>query len=318
MAYVEAEAEAEHPAHAGGRRDARSTPVKHTTLRERALRRYLRNRLAIAGTVIILLSIGLAVAAPLIAPADPSQVNLLVINKWPSRQHPFGTDASGVDMLSEAIFALRTSFTVALIAQCITLVLGLGVGLSAGYFGGKVDLILSRIIDILFSFPGILVALLLAASFGQPMYLRFGPVGRLYVTVAALSLFYWVGMARVIRSQVLGLREAQYIEAARVNGARGWWILRRHMFPNILGTTAVLLSLGFGETIALEAVLSFIGLGVTPPTASLGRMIQGGELYVDPYWYQLVIPGIILALLVLAFAFIGDGLRDALDPRMVE
>ncbi len=221
-------------------------------------------------------------------------------------------------MLSEGMYALRTSFGVGFIAQFITLVLGVGVGVSAGYFRGKTDLILSRLIDVLFAFPGLLVALLLAATFGQPMYKHFGPIGRLYVTIAALSLVYWVGVARVIRSQVLSLREAPYIEAAVANGARGWWIVRKHMFPNILGSAAVLISLGFGDTIALEAVLSFIGLGVTPPTSSLGRMIQGGELYVDPYWYQLVVPGAILAVLVLAFAFVGDGLRDALDPRMID
>ena len=219
-------------------------------------------------------------------------------------------------MLSEAVFALRTSFGVAAIAQSITLTLGLLIGVSAGYFGGKVDLVLSRLIDILFAFPAILVGLLLAATFGQPMYQLFGPIGRLYVTIAALSLVFWVGTARVMRGQALSLREAQFIQAARATGAGNVWILRKHVLPNVLGTAAVLVSLGFGDAIGLEAVLSFLGLGVTPPTASLGQMIQGGELYVDPYWYQLVVPGGILAVLVLSFAFLGDGFRDAFDTRM--
>jgi len=299
------------------RADRRAHPT-FVSLRRRAFRRYMRNWLAIVGAVIVLIAIVLAIFAPLFAPQDPGAIDLLNINLWPSSQHWFGTDASGTDMLSQSIFALRTSFMVAIIAQTITLILGVGVGVLAGFYGGKVDLILSRLIDVLFAFPAILVALLLGASFGQPMYERFGPAGRLYLTVAALSLILWVGVARVIRGQVLTIREAQYIEAARVNGARNWWIIRRHVFPNILGTTAVLISLGFSDVIALEAILSFIGLGVTPPTASLGRMIQGGQAYIDPFWYQLAIPGGILALLVLAFAFIGDGLRDALDPRTIE
>lgn len=297
--------------------DGRTQP-KFVSLKRRAFRRYMRNWLAVVGATIILIAVLMAIFAPLLAPHDPGAIDLLNINHWPSSEHWFGTDASGTDMLSESIFALRTSFIVALIAQSITLVLGVGVGVFAGYHGGKVDLILSRLIDILFAFPAILVALLLGASFGQPMYEHFGPAGRLYLTVAALALILWVGVARVIRAQVLTIREAQYIEAARVNGARNWWIIRRHVFPNILGTTAVMISLGFSDVIALEAILSFIGLGVTPPTASLGRMIQGGQAYIDPFWYQLAIPGGILALLVLAFAFIGDGLRDALDPRTME
>lgn len=291
---------------------------EHISLRKRAIRRYMRNRLAVAGAGIIAVAMVLAVFAPIFAPQDPGEIDLLNINQWPSRDHYLGTDASGVDILSEAIFALRTSFIVAAIASVITLAFGLGVGVAAGYFGGKTDLILSRVIDVLFAFPAILVALLLGASFGQPMYERFGPAGRLYLTVAALSFIFWVGVARVIRSQVLTIREAQYIEAARVNGARDWWIIRRHVFPNILGTSAVMISLSFADTIALEAVLSYIGLGVTPPTPSLGRMIQGGQFYIDPFWYQLAVPGTILAILVLAFAFIGDGLRDALDPRMID
>jgi ABC-type dipeptide/oligopeptide/nickel transport system permease subunit len=288
------------------------------SLRRRALRRFTRNRLAVVGLGIVTVVATLAIFAPLFAPHDSGEIDLLNINQWPSRDHPLGTDASGVDMLSESFFALRTSFAVAAIASVITLTFGVGIGVASGYFGGKTDLILSRFIDTLFAFPAILVAMLLAASFGQPMYDRFGPVGRLYLTVAGLSFIFWVGVARVIRSQVLAIREAQYIEAARVNGARSWWVIRRHVFPNILGTTAVMISLSFADTIALEAVLSYIGLGVTPPTASLGRMIQGGQQYIDPYWYQLVVPGGILAILVLSFAFIGDGLRDALDPRTID
>ena len=281
----------------------------------RAWDRYRRNGLAMFGLAVALLSIVVALLAPVIMPYDPTETDFANINAWPSREHWFGTDASGADIFSIMIGALRTSYTVAFIAQAIYIVLGMLVGLTAGFFGGWVDTVLSRIIDILFSFPGILVAILISGTFGVPMYQQFGPAGRLYLTVAALAILSWVGLARIVRAQILSLRELQYVEAARVSGARAGWILRVHMLPNVLGTTAILVSLGIGQAMTLEAVLSYLGLGVTPPTPSLGRLIQAGQVYIDPFWYQFALPAGFLAVLVLAYAFIGDGLRDALDPR---
>ena len=281
----------------------------------RAWDRYRRNGLAMFGLAVALLSIVVALLAPVIMPYDPTETDFANINAWPSREHWFGTDASGADIFSIMIGALRTSYTVAFIAQAIYIALGMLVGLTAGFFGGWVDTVLSRIIDILFSFPGILVAILISGTFGVPMYKQFGPAGRLYLTVAALAILSWVGLARIVRAQILSLRELQYVEAARVSGARAGWILRVHMLPNVLGTTAILVSLGIGQAMTLEAVLSYLGLGVTPPTPSLGRLIQAGQVYIDPFWYQFALPAGFLAVLVLAYAFIGDGLRDALDPR---
>lgn len=214
------------------------------------------------------------------------------------------------------VYSLRTSYIVALIAEIIYLIVGMAAGLVAGFFGGWVDGLLSRIIDVLFSIPSILVAVLIAGTFGVPMYQLFGPAGRLYLTIAALSLLSWVGLARVVRAQVLSLRELAYVEAARVSGGSNWWILRAHLLPNLLGTAAVLVSLGMGNAMTLEASLSYIGLGVTAPTPSLGRLLQQGQVYIDPDWYQFALPAAVLALLVLVFAFVGDGLRDAFDPRM--
>ena len=292
----------------------RQTAADRSNFR-RALDRFRDNGLAMTGVVIAVFTIIVAIIAPYVQPYDPSALDYAHINQWPSMQHWFGTDASGTDIFSQTINALRTSYTVALIAEVIYLVVGLFIGMIAGFFGGIVDTILSRIIDVLFSFPNILVALLIAGTFGIPMYKRFGPAGRLYLTVAALSLLGWVGLARIIRSQVLSLREMPYVEAARVSGAGGWWILTRHLVPNVLGTAAVLVSLGIGNAMTLEAVLSYLGLGVTPPTPSLGRLIQEGQAYIDPNWYQFFLPATILALMVLAYAFVGDGIRDALDPR---
>ena len=281
----------------------------------RAWDRFRRNGLAMFGLALALISIAVALLAPLLAPYDPTDIDFANINAWPSRAHLFGTDGSGADIFSITISALRTSYTVAFIAQLIYFSVGMLVGLTAGYFGGWVDSVLSRLIDILFSFPAILVAILISGTFGVAMYKQFGPAGRLYLTVAALALLSWVGLARIVRAQILSLREQPYVEAARVSGARPGWILRVHMLPNVLGTAAILVSLGVGQAMTLEAVLSYLGLGVTPPTPSLGRLIQTGQVYIDPFWYQFALPAGFLALLVLSYAFIGDGLRDALDPR---
>jgi ABC-type dipeptide/oligopeptide/nickel transport system permease subunit len=285
------------------------------SLKQRALYRFVRNPLAMTGATIIVIALLAAILAPLLAPYSPSEPDMLSVNQWPSGEHWLGTDASGVDMFSKLLFALRTTFIISTIAMGITAVLGVGIGLIAGHHGGWVDTALSRLIDVVFAFPSILVALLLQATWGQVMYDRFGSAGRLYTTMLAISLFYWVGVARVIRAEVFSLRESQFVDAAKVSGSTTSWIVRKHMLPNVLGTAAVLISLGFGDVIAIEAILSFVGLGVTPPTASLGQMIQGGQLYIDPFWYQFLVPGTALAVLVLAFAFIGDGIRDAFDPR---
>ncbi|HEU5424532.1 MAG TPA: ABC transporter permease [Nitrolancea sp.] len=280
-----------------------------------ALTRFRHNGPAMAGLIVALFSIVVALIAPLIAPYDPAATDFVNINVWPNSKHLFGTDGSGADIFSITILSLRTSYIVAVITQVITLVAGMTVGMVAGFFGGWIDGVLSRLIDVLFSFPNILVAILIAGTFGVPMYQRFGPAGRLYLTVGALSLFNWAGLARVIRSEVLRLREQTYVEASLASGARGGWIITRHMLPNLMGIAAVLSSLGVGFAFTLEAVLSYLGLGVTAPTPSLGRLIQAGQVYIDPFWYQFVFPAVVLAIMVLAYAFIGDGLRDALDPR---
>jgi len=300
-----------------GQTGASERPVKTRSLKQQAFRRFVRNRLAVTGTVILLGAVLVAVFAPVLAPYDPGEPDMANVNQWPSAQHWLGTDASGVDIVSQLMFALRTTFVIASIAMAITFVLGVSVGLIAGYHGGWIDSALSRLIDVVFAFPIILVALILSATWGQAAHDRFGSIGRLYITMFAVSLFYWVNVARVIRADVFSLREAPYVEAAKVTGSSTFWIIQRHLLPNVLGTTAVLISLGFGDVILIEAILSYVGLGVTPPTASLGQMIQGGQLYIDPFWYQFLVPGTALAVLVLAFAFIGDGLRDAIDPRQL-
>ncbi len=292
--------------------------IRVRSLKQQAFRRFVRNRLAVTGAAILVGAVLVAIFAPVLAPYGAGEPDMANVNQWPSAGHWLGTDASGVNILSQLMFALRTTFVIATIAMVITFVLGVGIGLVAGYHGGWVDSALSRLIDVVFAFPIILVALLLSATWGQAAHDRFGTVGRLYITMFAVSLFYWVNVARVVRADVFSLREAPYVEAAKVAGSTTSWIIRKHLLPNVLGTAAVLISLGFGDVILIEAILSYVGLGVTPPTASLGQMIQGGQLYIDPFWYQFLVPGTALAILVLAFAFIGDGLRDAIDPRQAQ
>lgn len=277
--------------------------------------RYAHNGPAMFGLIVALITIVITIIAPFVAPYSAAATDFTNFNQWPSAKHLFGTDASGTDIFSVTILSLRTSYAVALIAQGITLGVGMIAGMVAGYFGGWIDTILSRLIDVLFSFPNIVIAILIAGTFGVPMYELFGPAGRLYLTVAALSIFNWAGFARVIRSDVLRLRAQTYVEASIACGGRGRWIIIHHMLPNLLGIAAILSSLGVGYAFTLEAVLSYLGLGVTAPTPSLGRLIQSGQVYIDPYWYQFLFPAIVLAVMVLAYAFIGDGLRDALDPR---
>lgn len=280
-----------------------------------ALTRFRGNLPAMAGLVVALLSVVVALIAPRIVPYDPTETDFDHINLWPSRQHLFGTDASGSDIFSITISALRTSYTVAFIVLLISIVIGFTLGMIAGYFRGWVDTVLSRLMDALFAFPNIIVAILISGTFGVAMYKQFGPAGRLYLTVAALSLFNWVRLARIIRAEVLRLREQLFVEASIVGGGNGWWVITRHMLPNLFGIGVVFISLDVGLAFTLEATLSYLGLGVTAPTPSLGRLIQAGQAYIDPFWYQFLFPAIVLALLVLAYAFIGDGLRDALDPR---
>src|SRR5262245_47738104 len=183
--------------------------VRVRSLKRRAFGRFVRNKLAVSGAWIILAAVVIAVCAPLLAPYAHGEPDMANVNQWPSATHWLGTDASGVDILSELMYALRTSLLVATITMVITFLLGVGAGLVAGYYGGWVDSALSRLIDVVFAFPIILVALLLQATWGQSMHDHFGNAGRLYSTVFAVSLFYWVNVARVIRSEVFRLRESQ-------------------------------------------------------------------------------------------------------------
>ncbi|MDQ3655005.1 MAG: ABC transporter permease [Chloroflexota bacterium] len=273
--------------------------------RTQVWRRFKRYRPAIFGLCFIGLLLVLAIFAPFIAPYDPEAVDTSLRGDGPSEAHWLGNDDIGRDILSRIIFGTRIALIVGLGATSIAVTIGVLVGATAGYFGGKVDFALSRLIDTLMAFP--LLALLLTLS------TVFGPSLRNVVIVIGCTV--WASYARVVRAEVLSLRERDFILAARAVGTTDRAIIVRHLIPNALGPVIILASLAVGGIIILESALSFLGLGVQRPTASWGTMLSDGRDYLRNYPHIAIAPGIAIALTVLAFNLVGDGLRDALDPR---
>jgi peptide/nickel transport system permease protein len=278
-------------------------------------RQFAQNRLALLSFWFICLLILFSILGPMLYPADPNHQNYDVINAWPSAAHPLGTDSLGRDTLARLMLGLRVSLLVAFYVEAINIVLGAGFGLLAGYFGGWVDQLLSRLADMLFAFPGLLLAILVAAVFGQPVTERFGGIGRLLLVAGSLALVSWPLMARYVRGQTLSLRERDFIEAARSIGATSRRIMIIQILPNVAGLIMVSATLDVAAVIVNEAVLSLLGLGIQPPDPSIGQMIRQAIEYLEANWSQVFFPGLTLTLMVLAFSFTGDGLRDAFDPQ---
>ena len=246
-----------------------------------------------------------ALTAPLISPYDPVAQSLPDSLKAPSPSHPLGQDKLGRDILSRVIFGARISLWVSLLAVGLSLSIGLTVGLMAGYFGGVIDLILMRLVDILLSFPGILLAIAFAAILGPS----------LTNVVVALSLIGWVAYARLARGQVLSLKEEEFVIAALATGAGPVRVMARHLLPNILSPIIVQASFHMAGAIIAESTLSFLGLGVQPPTPSWGSMLNEGRAYLLTAPHLTIFPGLAIMATVLAFNFLGDGIRDMLDPE---
>lgn len=258
------------------------------------------------GTVIVVVIAGAALLAPWIVPYDPASQQLPLRLEGPTGGHPFGLDELGRDILSRVLMGARVSLTVGFIVVSVSAIVGMAVGSIAGYYGGKVDQGISRTMDILLAFPGILLAIALVAVLGPS----------LVNVVLALTFIGWVGYARLVRGQVLRAREFEYVVASRALGASTWRTLTRHVLPTALPAVTVQATLGMAAAILSEAALSFLGLGVQPPTPSWGTMINGGRVHLLDAPHLTVFPGVFLALVVLGFNFVGDGLRDRLDPRM--
>ncbi|MFM9108457.1 MAG: ABC transporter permease [Chloroflexota bacterium] len=277
-------------------------------------RRFRRNRLALAGLAVIVALIVLAAVGPRFITASPVKIDYAAINARPSATHLLGTDYLGRDTLSRLVSGLRVSLMVAGYVALLDLLLGVPAGLAAGYFGGKVDVIVTRVADMLFAFPGLLLAILVAAIFGPAMTDRFGGIGRLLLVAGALSLVSWPMMARLVRSQTLSIREREFISAANALGAGDGRIVVRHVLPQLVGLIVTTSTLGIASVIVNEAVLSLLGLGIQPPDPSIGKVITDAIPYLEMNGLQVLLPSATLVAIVLAVSFVGDGLRDAFDP----
>jgi oligopeptide transport system permease protein len=304
---------AESPLHA-----RHPTPdVRRPTTSRRTLfwRRFGSNAASIAGLVVMTAVILAAIFGPLLIASDPNKLDYTAINSLPTSEHIFGTDNLGRDTLARLLYGLRVSLLVATYVELIDIVLGVPLGLAAGYFGGKVDVVITRIADVLFAFPGLLLAIMVAAIFGPAVTDRFGGIGRLALVAGALSLVSWPLMARLVRSQTLSIRERDYILAAEAIGADRPRILGRHIVPQLLGLVITTMTLNVAAVVINEAVLSLLGLGIQPPDSSLGKMISDAMPYLESNVLQVLIPSAMLMLIVLAVSFLGDGLRDAFAPE---
>lgn len=272
-----------------------------------AMRILRKNRLAMAGLTLLTLLYLAALLAPWIAPYDPIAQEDLVRTGYlaPSAQHWLGTDQFGRDVLSRLLYGARISLLIALTAITISITLGTLLGAVAGYLGGKVDAVVMRFIDLVLSFPR-LILLILIVALTRPS---------IPLIILVLGLTHWPGTARLVRGEVLSLREREFIDAARALGFGRVRIIFRHLIPNVLAPVIVAATLGIGDTIVAEAGLSFLGLGVQPPTPSWGNMVADGRQNLIGAWWIATFPGLAIVLTVMAFNLVGDGLRDALDPR---
>jgi len=259
------------------------------------------------GAVIVGITAVAAVFGPWLAPADPNAQDLALRLAAPSGSHVFGLDELGRDIFSRLLVGARISLMVGLAVVSAASSVGILMGSLAGYYGGKVDLVISRVMDVLLAFPGILLAIALVAVLGPS----------LTNVVIALSFIGWVGYARLVRAQVLRIREFEYVQAARALGAKTPRILIRHVIPATLPTVIVQATLGMAGAIIAEASLSFLGLGVQPPTPSWGTMLDAGRSHLFDAPHLTLFPGLAIAILVLGFNFLGDGLRDRIDPRLI-
>ncbi len=281
--------------------------IKRRSLLGDALRRMTSNPLTVLGMIIIILVVLMAITAPVIAPFGPNEGDLKTLYiKPPSIAHPFGTDDVGRDILSRVIYGSQISVKIALFSEGFGLLVGTVIGLISGYYGGWLDTIIMRIVDVLMAFPLLIIAIALVGVLGSSES----------NIIIALGLTIWPFVARLVRSQVLTLKEAEYVAAARVVGARDRDIMFRHMLPNMLTPLVVYGTLGLAGIILQEAALSFLGLGTADAsTPSWGKMLNDSRAFMRTAWWFPLFPGLAILVTVLGFNLLGDGLRDALDVR---
>ena len=268
-----------------------------------------QNRLAMVSAIVIVLIIVLAILAPVIAPYGEAQQDLLARLQPPSAKHWFGTDELGRDVLSRILYGARVSLVIGIIPSFLSLVGGILLGLLAGYCSGWIDYLIMRLADVMLSFPSLLLAMAIMYTLGRY-------ANSIICLFAALSLVGWASVARVVRSQTLSLKETEYVEAARSIGVRGRRIMLRHILPNCIPSLIVLYTLNVPSCILAESTLSFLGIGVQPPAASWGLMVNQSKSFLFTMPWLAVFPCLAIMIVVLAFNFLGDGLRDVLDPYL--
>jgi len=276
-----------------------------TSLWRDAWRRLLRNKLAVAGGIVVVVLVLIAIFADVLAPYPYTKTNFGRLNEGPTRDYPLGTDQLGRDMLSRMVYGARVSMLVGLGAQVLIVIIGVPIGALAGWAGGRTDTLLTRFIDVMYAFPRLLFVILVMSMLGAGLMNIF----------IAIGLTGWVGIARQTRAQVLAIKEKEFVDGARALGAGFSRLLIRHVLPNALTPIVVAVTFGIPEAIFTEAALSFIGVGINPPTPSWGQMVGEGQQYLRSYWHLCVFPSIAIAVTMLAFTFFGDGVRDALDPK---
>lgn len=271
----------------------------------RRVKRFVRNRLALVGLGIVLLVIIVAALASVVAPYDPIAHNYDELLLAPSVNHLMGTDDLGRDLFSRVIFGTRYALLIGVAVVMLELLIGASLGFIAGYFGGKIDSLIMRLVDTVLAIPTLILAIAIAGAFG----------GGLWVMVLAISVAGWGEFTRLVRAQVLSLKQLSYVEAARAIGARDAHIIFRHIVPNSIGIVIVYTTMYMPTAILWSAALSFLGLGAQPPTPEWGSIIADGRSFISFAWWIATFPGLAIMLTTLGFNFVGDGLRDALDPR---
>ncbi|HEY5585606.1 MAG TPA: ABC transporter permease [Ruminiclostridium sp.] len=291
-----------------------------------AWNRLKANNVAIGALVVIILIFLAAIIGPMLSPYAYSQINEGRENLTPNFQHIFGTDSLGRDLFTRTMIGTRISLAVGLVAAAMISIIGIVYGAVSGFFGGWVDNIMMRIVDVIYSIPTILIVILLQVVIKHPLDVLVEPGHALHFMSGlgaglisifiVLALLYWVDMARIVRGQVLSIKEQEYVMAAKVLGASNKNIIFKHLIPNCIGQIIVIATLKIPEAIFAESFLSFIGLGVSSPMASLGSLSQTALKGIYSFPYMLIFPAASISLIILSFNIFGDGLRDALDPRM--
>ena len=279
--------------------------IYSTSITKNALNRLFSNKLSLFGSIYILCLILLAIFTPLLTPYDYAYQDLNLGPSGPSPEHLLGTDTLGRDLLTRMMYGSRISLMVGFLATMVALIIGVLWGTIAGFLGGRTDTIMMRIVDVLYGIPFIILIILLMVIFGRNLVLLFMAIGAVE----------WLTMSRIVRSQVMNLSKQEFVLAAEAMGVKKLGIISNHLIPNAIGPVIVYATLTVPQIMLLEAFLSFLGLGVQAPMSSWGILIRDGAVSMEEYWWLLVFPSLIFSLTLFSLNFIGDGLRDALDPR---